>query len=342
MAIEQLVSVADVVLRDPTTKAGLVYGKANISSALKMAMASADVRGGIGNKLLFKYFHTKEFTVDIEQAQFGESFLALNAGASVVTGAANVVQTDCLTTSASSCAQVTLTPIGNVECFLPDGSIQSITPSTKDLVLTGAASKKIYAIYTTSKTVDLTTVTAGDPPDVVDLTLIAEIRDQSTSGVKKYLQINVPNFQLSGTYDLALSANGVSTEKLSGTALAAESSSCTSDDYYGTFAYIDNTSTTNPYTAIAATPSTIAWAKSTAQSSQISVLGIKGGTYANTNITTSCTYARSGSSGSGITVGAATGLISTSASSTTIAETITIACTYPSGSLVDYVMINVT
>lgn len=341
MAIEQLVSVADVVLRDPTTKAGLVYGKANISSALKIAMANADVRGGIGNKLLFKYFHTKELTVDIEQAQFGEQFLALNAGASVVTGAANVIQTDCLVTSASSCAQVTSTPIGNVECFLPDGSIQTITPSTKDLVLTGAASKKITAIYVTSKTVDLTTVTAGDPPDIVDCTLIAEIRDQSTSGIKKYLQINIPNLQLSGTYDLALSANGVSTEKLSGTALAAESATCANSDYYGTFAYIP-VAASSPYTQIAATPSTIAWTKSTAQSSQITVLGLKNGVYDNANITTSCTYARSGSSGSGITVGAATGLISTSASSTTIAETITIACTYPSGSLVDYVMINVT
>lgn len=341
MAIEQLVSVADVILRDPTTQAGLAYGKANISSALKMAMASADARGGIGNKLLFKYFHTKELTVDIEQAQFGEQFLALNAGANVVTGAANVVQTDCLTTSASSCAQVTLTPIGNVECFLPDGSIQSITPSTKDLVLTGAASQKIYAIYTTSKSVDLTTITAGDPPDIVDCTLIAEIRDQATSGIKKYLQIHIPNLQLSGTYDLALSANGISTEKLSGTALAAESSTCASGDYYGTFAYIP-VAASSPYTQIAATPSTIAWAKSTAQSSQITVLGLKNGVYDNANITTSCTYARSGSSGSGITVGAATGLITTSASSTTIAETITIACTYPSGSLVDYVMINVT
>jgi len=339
---EQLVSVADVILRDPATQAGLVHGKVNISSALKMAMASADVHGGIGNKLLFKYFHTKELTIDIEQAQFGESFLALNAGASVVTGAANVVQTDCLTTSASSCAQITLTPIGNVECFLADGSIQSITPSTKDLVLTGAASQKITAIYTTSKTVDLTTITAGDPPKIVDCTLIAEIRAKGTDGVKKYLQIHIPYLQLSGTYDLALSANGVSTEKLNGVALSADSTSCTTDDYYGTFAYVDNTSSVTPYTYIAATPSTVAWSKSTAYSTPLTVLGIKNGVYANTNITTSCTFARSGSSGSGITVGAATGVISTSASSTTIDETITILCTYPSGSLVDSVRIVVS
>jgi len=341
MAIEQLVSVADVIIRDATTKAGLVLGKANISSALKIAMANADVRGGIGNKLLFKYFHTKELTIDIEQAQFGESFLALNSGASVVTGAANVVQTDCLVTSASSCAQITLTPVGDVTCFLSDGSIQTVTPSTKDLVLSGAPSQKITAVYVTSKTVDLTTVEAGTPPNIVDLTLIAEVRDQATSGVKKYLQINIPSFQLSGTYDLALSANGVSTEKLSGTALGVDSATCSTGDYYGTFAYIP-VSATSPYTSIAAIPSTIAWTKSAVQSSQITVLGIKGGVYANTNITTSCTYARSGSSGSGITVGASTGLITTSASATTIAETVVIACTYATGSLVDYVNINIT
>jgi len=341
MAIEQLVSVADVIVRNATTKEGLVLGKANISSALKIAMANADVRGGIGNKLLFKYFHTKELTIDIEQAQFGESFLALNSGASVITGAANVVQTDCLNTSASSCAQISLTPIGNVSVFLSDGTVQTVTPSNKDIVLSGAPSQKVTAVYTTSKSVDLTTVEAGTPPNIVDLTLKAEIRDQATSGVKKYLQINIPSFQLSGTYDLSLSANGVSTEKLSGTALGVESSTCSSEDYYGTFAYIPVTNVA-PYTSIAAIPSTISWAKSTAQSSQISVLGIRGGVYANTNITTDCTYARSGSSGSGITVGASTGLISTSASSTTIAEVVNIACTYASGSLIDYVTINIT
>lgn len=339
--VPQLVSVADAIIRDPATGAAIMIGTANISTAFKMTMANTDARGGINNPLLYSYYHTKELTVDIEQATFGETFLPLNAGASISTGAVTVVQTDCLTTSASSAAQLTLTPIGNVSVVLADGSIQTVTPSTKDIVLSGAANQKVTAIYNTSKTADQVVIGATTPPSIVDLTLIAEIRDQSHSTVVKYLQINIPSFQVNGNYDLTMSANGISTEKLSGKSLAVKASDCTSGDYYAKVTYIPVTATT-AYSSIAAIPSTVAWTKSTAQSTQLSVYGIRGGTYSNTLITSDCTFARSGSSGSGITVGASTGLISTSASSTTIAETVRIDVTYPSGSLVDHVMINIT
>lgn len=341
MAIQQLVSVADAIIRDADTGAAIMLGKANINSAFKLAMSSADVRGGIGNQLLYSYYHTRELTVDIEQASFGESFIALNVGSNVLTGAVNVVQTDCLTTSASSAAQVTLTPVGDVSVFLADGSVQTVTPSTKDIQMTGCPSQKVTAVYLTSKTADQITVGAATPPSIVDLTLVAEIRDQDHSTVLKYLQINIPAFQITGNYDLSLTANGVSTEKLSGRALAVEAKDCVSGNYYAKVTYVPVASTTT-YSQIVATPSTISWPKSTAQSTQITVYGLRGGTYANSTITSQCTFARSGSSGSGITVGASTGLISTSASSTTIAETIRIDVTYPSGSLVDHVMINVS
>jgi hypothetical protein len=340
MAIQQLVSVADAVLRDPSTGAAIMLGKANINSAFKLAMSNADVRGGIGNQLLYSYYHTRELSVDIEQASFGESFIALNVGSSVLTGAVNVVQTDCLTTSASSAAQITLTPVGDVSVFLADGSVQTVTASTKDIQLTGCPSQLVTAVYLTSKPADQITITASTPPSIVDLTLIAEIRDQDHSTVLKYLQINVPSFQITGNYDLSLTANGVSTEKLSGRALAVEAADCTSGTYYAKVTYITVSGET-AYSSIAATPASVTWAKSTAQSTAITVYGIRGGTYANVPITTSCTYARSGSSGSGITVGASTGVISTSASSTTIAETVYISVTYPSASLIDTVRINI-
>jgi hypothetical protein len=341
MAYEELVSVADAILRDPATGNTIMMGTANINSAFKLTMANTDVRGGIGNQLIYSYYHTRELTVDIEQATFGEQFIALNVGASVLTGAYTVTQTDCLVTSASSAAVITLTPIGNVDVILADGTIQTVTPSTKDIQLTGCPSQQVTAVYKTSKTADQIVVGALTPPSIVDLTLIAEIRDQSHSTVLKYLQINVPSFQVAGNYDLGFTANGVSTEKLSGKALSVVSTDCVSGNYYAKVTYIPVTTTT-AYTSIAAIPSTITWPKLTAESTQISVLGIKGGVYANTNITTDCTFARSGSSGSNITVGASTGVVSTSASSLIAPQAITIGVTYPSGSLVDYVTINVT
>jgi hypothetical protein len=340
MAIEQLVSVGNVIVRDPTTKAGLFYGIANINSSISVAMENAEARGGIGNQLFYKYFHTKKMTLDIEQAAFTEQILAMQSGVSIVTGNATVVQTDCLVTSASSAAQVTLTPSSVVTVFLANGDVQTVTASGKDITLSGVPSQKVTAIYETSKSVDRTTIEAYTPPKIVDLTLIAQVRDQSTSGVKKYFQVNIPSFQLDGAYDLSLTANGISTEKLSGEALAVESTDCTTETYYATVSYVPVT-TVSSYTSIATIPGSVEWAKSSVQSTQFSVLGIRGGTYSNTNITSDCTFARSGSSGSGIVITSA-GLAYASASGVTIPCTIIISASYASGSLVDYAAINVT
>jgi len=341
MTNEFLVSVADVILRNASTGAAIAYGKANVSSAFTLSMQSADVRAGINNPLIYSYYHTRELGVKIEQATFDETILALNAGAVVNAGAVNVLQTDCLTMSASGSGTVTLTPVGDVSVILADSSVQTVTPSTKDITISGGANAVVTAVYATSKSADQIVIGSTTPPSIVDLTLIAEIRASDQTTVKKYLQINIPRFQVAGNYTLNLAANGVSNQALEGKALVSTASDCTSGDYYAKVTYIPVTSTTS-YSSIAAIPSTIAWSKLTAYSTQISVLGIRGGVYANTNITTDCTYARSGSSGSGITVGAATGLVSTSASSTPIAEVITVNVTYPSGSLTDYVTINVT
>ena len=340
MTNEFLVSVADAVIRDPITKAGIAYGKANITSAFNLSMSSQDVRAGINNPLIYSYYHTRELGVTLSQAIFAETFLALNVGGTVQTGAVNVLQTDCIVLSSSGSGVLSSTPIGNVEVFLPDGTVQTVTPSVKNITVTGANNKMVNAIYTTSKMANQITVETVKPPSIVDLTLIAEIRSSDQTTVKKYLQINIPRFQIAGNYTLDLAADGVSNETLEGRALATTSSDCTTGDYYAKISYIPVTESI-VYSNIAATPSTIYWPKATAQSTQITVLGIRGGIYDNANITSECTFTRVGTTGSGIIVGS-TGLISTSASAIPNPTTIQINVTYPSGSLVDYVMINVT
>jgi hypothetical protein len=332
MAQEFLVSVADAILRDPDTGNALARGIANLNSAFTLSTAETQVRGGINNPLLYTYIHDRSLEVKVEQAVFDKVILGLNVGQLVANAAVNVLQTDCLVTSASSCAQITLTPVGNVSVILSDGSVQTVTASTKDIVLTGAVSQKVTAIYVTSKTADQITVETITPPSVVDLTLLAEIRD-NTGAITEYLQINVPRFQVMGNYSLALAANGVSTQTLDGKALAVASTDCTTDEYYAKVTWIP-ASATSAYTSIASIPSLITFSGSPA-TGQISVLGIKGGIYQNTNITTSCTYAASGSSKGTITVGASTGLVS-AGSQVVVGNGALITCTYAAGSLVDY------
>lgn len=338
MSNEFLVSVADVILRDTTTGNALAYGKANISSAFTLSMQAAEVRAGINNPLLYSYYHTREMSVKIEQATFDETILALNVGATVAVGAVNVLQTDCMTLSASGSGTITLTPVGNVSVILPSGAIETVTPSVKNITVSGGASALVTAIYVTSKSADQITVEATEPPSVVDLTMIAEIRASNQTTVSKYLQINIPRFQVAGNYALNLAANGVSNQALEGKALVSTATDCVTADYYAKISYIPVSSSTS-YSSIAAIPSTTNWAKSTANSVQISVLGIRGGVYANQNITTSCSFVLSGSFGAGLVVGAATGLISVSASSVTTSGIATIAANYAAGSLVDYAQI---
>jgi hypothetical protein len=340
MANEFLVSVADVVLRDPTSGNAYAYGKANISSAFTLSMQSADVRAGINNPLLFSYYHTREMTIKVEDATFNETILALNAGATVAVGAVNVLQTECLTLSASGSGVISLTPVGNVNVFLPNGTIENVTPSTKDITVSGGANARVDVVYVTSKSADQITIASTTPPSIVDLTLIAEIRAADQTTVKKYLQINIPQFQVAGNYTLNLSANGVSTQALEGKALVSFATDCTSGDYYAKVTYIP-VSTSSAYSYIAATPSAISFSQAARpQSQSITVLGIRGGVYQNTNITTSCSFVKSGSAGSHITCGSLTGVV-TAGSDVVSGETALIMVNYATGSLLDSVNVTV-
>jgi hypothetical protein len=340
MTNEFLVSVANAVLRDPTTGNALAYGTTNITSAFTLTTAATEVRGGVNNPLLYTYIHDRALEVKIESATFDKTVLGLNVGQLVQTGTVNVTQTDCIVLSASGSGLITLTPVGNVTVFLDNGTVQTLTPAVKTITASNAANQKVTAVYITSVSADQITVATVTPPSVVDLTLLAEVRS-NTGAITQYLQINVPRFQVDGNYTLSLTSNGVSNQALNGKALTSTNSDCTSGDYYAKVTWIP-VSSTSGYSSIASIPSTIVFsAANVPASQQITVLGIRGGLYANANITTSCSFVKSGSSGAQLSVNASSGVVSASAGSTN-GQTCLIACNYTAGSLIDYVTVNVT
>lgn len=340
---EFLVSVANAVIRDPNTGAALAFGTANINSAFTLTMAKTDVRGGINNPLLYQYIHDRNLEVKIEQATFDKNILALNAGTSVLNGTVNVTQTDCIVL-AGGVGSVTLTPIGNVTVFLPDGTIQVVTPATKSITVSGGADQKVTAVYITAINADQITIETTKPPSVVDLTLIAEIRD-NTNAIVQYLQVNVPRYQVSGNYTLTLAANGVSNQSLDGVALATSSADCVSGDYYAKVTYVPVSGATIAVSDIAATPTVLNFSVGAGlpQSKQITVLGLRGGLNGNINVTTSASFVKTSGSAS-LTVSAG-GLVTASVAATAglVGE---IGITYyagpTTGSLTDIVSLNVT
>ena len=319
MANNFLVSVARAVLRDPTTLAGIGYGTANIDSALNITTQETEVRGGINNPLLFKYIHDRKVDVKITDATFSPTILSLNAGTSVLNGSVTAVKTDCLTLSASGSATLNSTPTStNVEVFLPNGTIQTVTPTGSNITVSGGANQTVTAIYDyTSALTDQVTIETTKRPSVVDLTLIAEVRD-SSNVIQYYLQIHVPKFQINGNYNLALAANGVSTQALEGSSLAVTSSDCTTGDYYAKVTWIPNSSEAIPVTSIALYPAmTFSVAAGLPASKQLTLYGLRGGLNGNVILTTSASYhITSGSTGLAayFNVGANTGLVTAGSS----------------------------
>lgn len=310
MSNEFLVSVANAVLRDSTTGEALVYGKANLNSSLTQTMDATDVRGGVGNKLLYKYFHSRNVEISIEQATFGEKILALQSGQSVSSGSKTVVETEAICLSSGE-ATLTYTPTSDVTFIFDDnGTAVTVTPSGANITVAGGLDRKGVAIYDCSKSVDRVTVDVSTPPSVVELVMTAEVYD-ADGNLAKYFQVVAPRFQLDGGYELPLTADGVSTETLTGMALENTSSNCTDPDYYYTATWISVAGTTAPYIAIAATPAPMTLSGSGVDS-QLSVLGIRSALYTNQTVTSDCTYEVTSGCAT-ITVGSATGLVSSSA-----------------------------
>ena len=345
MANEFLVSVADAILRDPTTGNAIAYSKANIESSFTLSTAETEVRGGINNPLLYTYIHDRSLAININQATFDKVVLGLNVGQLSESGAVDVTQTDCIVLSGGSGTLSVVPTADTITVFLPNGLTEIVTATAgSNIYVSAGASQKVDVVYTTSVTADQITIESTTPPSVVDLTMIAEVRD-NTGAISEYLQISVPRFQVMGNYTLALAANGVSQQALSGKALLTTSTDCTTADYYAKVTWIPVSATSVAVSSIAAIPSTIAFTGTSAswpKTQQISVLGIRGGIYANANITSSCTFAKSsGSANSNLVVGT-TGLVTAGSSGSIVAGNYInyFKATYytpTTGSLLDYV-----
>jgi len=338
-----LVSVANAILRDPNTLAGLAVGKTNITSSLTLAMAATEVRGGINNPLLYSYYHDRKAEFKIEEVTFDKNLLALNLGSTITNGNYTVVQSESLvlTAGVGYCSK---TPLASVTAFLPNGTIQTVTPTAGSITISGGLGQKVDVVYTyTSGSSDQIVATSTTPPTLVDLTLIAEVRDE-TGVISDYLHINVPRYQISGNYTLSLAANGVSQQALDGVALVTTSTD-TSADYYFKTTWIPVSSTTVPASSIACTPTVLTFsvASGKPQSKQMNVLAIRGGLYANASVTSQASYVRT-SGCITISAGSATGLV-TAGSSFLAGESAIFGVTFydsVSGSLTDTFTVNCT
>ncbi|OPH61717.1 hypothetical protein BC351_00300 [Paenibacillus ferrarius] len=323
MADRFLVSVADVIMRDPSNDTIVAKGKTLINTAFKQAVTNQEVRGGFGNGLAFTYSHDKKIDVSVEAANFEVGYIALNNGVGILNGLKDYFVTDELVTLVGGSGAVASTPVGSVYVQKSDGSILTVTPTGKNFTLAGGANSTVYVSYQTSTSVDYISIDADKYPNAYEVTLIAKIFEGK--GQVAELQIKIPQFKISGSFDLSLAAASVSTSKLEGSALVDTNGN------YATVMIKPVGNTAVSYQAIAATPAAVSLSAAS-PTSQITVYGIRGGIYANTVVTSGCTYVSS--TPATCTVGASTGLITRVAAGSS-----TITVTHTSSGITDTVVV---
>lgn len=291
MGDKVLVSVASAYLRDPSTGEGLAYGTANIDSAFTVTTQQTEVRGGVGNKLIFNYIHDRKIDCKITEATFAKSIMSLNAGANIVNGTITALKTDCVMLSASGSATLNETPTSSTVSVFYGEQVQTVIPVGDVITVSGWENLRVDAMYDYSVAADQITFEATKPPSIVDLVLIAEERDADSRDIANYIQIHVPQFQITGNYSLTMAANGVSNQALEGTSLSVKSSDCTTGDYYAKVSWIPYDGVAPSVTSLAAVPAVLTFsAASVPQSKQISLKGLRGGLYGNVDVTTSASF----------------------------------------------------
>lgn len=318
-----LVSVADVIIRDTMADQIVAKGKTLINSSIKQAVSNKEIRGGFGNALLYDYSYGKMLDITIEDAKMDEAYIAMNNGTTIVTEARKHYILDEVVTLTGGQGVLAQTPVGTIYVQKPDNTIVTVTPTGKNFDMTGfglTGTEQVKVTYRENAIVDSITIDATRYPKTYELTMIAKMFTKD--GQNAEVQIIIPRFKPSGNFELSFTAEGVSTSKLEGKALADENSE------YATYNVKYLLGNASQMTALAAVPGEVNL--TTGQTAQLTVYGIQGGAKANIVNPDGTTYATSDAAV--VTVNA-TGLITYVGAGNAVV-------TVTNGSLKDYVVVD--
>lgn len=226
--------------------------KTLLDSSISINVDSAEVRGGVGNKLLGKYFHTSKLDMKFTDALWRLEYVAKNIGSSInVGGDALAVESVVLTSG--NAGVLTGTPVS----FGTYGTIGWVAlPNSTDWTkVTFTGSNFTSPVGTTGSTVCVKyiknesaarklIVSANIIPSEIHVIgkvgLFKAGETASESSKIGYVQFEIPRFLLNGTQEISMTANGVSNTPLSGSALEVASTTCDGDGYYAIITEIIN------------------------------------------------------------------------------------------------------
>lgn len=279
-----LVSTADVAFIVNGTLA--FTGTTSLNTSISVSMEDQEITGGKGNKTLYKYKYGRKLSPSIEMAEWNLAYIAANVGSSIFEGLRDVFAVSECVTLTNGTGTLQKVPVGKVYVEKADGTSVEVTPAGSTITI-GSGNETVLVTYQYNTNVQRVTIDAESAPLVGKLILTADKHNNKTGKVGE-VQIEVPSFQLSGTFDISLEASGSTTTKLDGDALAVDGTSCSDGSVYAYITDIPSAASAITISDIAVTPAAIELDAN--ETMNISVIGLKGGLYSNVSIDASeCT-----------------------------------------------------
>lgn len=217
-------------------------------SGISISVTAEDIRGGLSNPLLGRYFHDSILEANITDALFNLQYLALNVGGEVVVGGSSLV------TETVTAGSGTLTVQGIPVAFGTAGTVGWYTPAGQEDWTPLTFEGKVATASVTSGAEYCVRYNADDSsiqefvvpsaiiPSEVHLVMTYPLfaggtspEAISTSSQVGELIVDIPRFQFAGNVELSLTSSGAATSNLSGSALASyTTANCNDMGTYGT------------------------------------------------------------------------------------------------------------
>lgn len=255
-------------------------GTTALNTSLSVSMEDQEITGGKGNKTLYKYKYGRKLSPSIEMAEWRLEYIAANVGSTIFEGLKEAFKIAECVTLVKGVGVLDKVPVGKVFVEKNDGSTVEVEPVGSTITV-GTEDDTVKVTYQYNTKLKRITIDADSTPLVGELVLSAD-KHNNLKGKVGEVQIDVPSFQLNGTFDISLESGGNATTKLEGDALAIQGATCADGDVYAYISEIDSVESSISVSDLVATPGVIEIAPN--EEKKISVIGIKGGLYSNVGI----------------------------------------------------------
>ena len=203
-------------------------------SGLTISVTAEDIRGGLSNPLLGRYFHDSILEANIVDALFDMNYIAMNVGGSDTIGGDTLVTESVTATANTITVQGTPVAFGNapeVGWYTVEGQENwiPITFSGKSATTEIEAGTEVCVRYNaTINALKQFTIPSAIIPSELHVIMTYPLfsagtttASLSTSSQVGELIVDIPRFQFAGNVELSLTSTGAATSNLSGSALAS-------------------------------------------------------------------------------------------------------------------------